>query len=814
MTIVSDLLYDARHTLRQLRHSPFFSLTVILTLALSVGATAALTGVLRATLLHSLPYPQSNQLVEIGDQNLHGFKSSGMVSVPRTRDLAEMQANGRDLFSSLGFYYYDDSTITLNNQTSIHVPASAVSGTFFSTIAAAPLLGRTLTPADDVLNGPQLIVLSYHLWQTKFAADPTVIGRTIRLGIDQATIVGVMPKSFDLPSGDELWHPGHVFPSSFGSYRGDGGRFVRVIARIAPGQTVESARIAVAQLAARLAKEYPGSDAIWGFKLETLRDSLFGSVRQALLLIAAAVILVLLVAAVNIAGLQLSRNAARAQEFSIRVALGITRGRLTRQLFTESLLLVLIGSLAGVALAAALLKAVSTQLPSTLLLIEEPHVDVPVLSIALLVGFAVALFTAALPILQAARQAAPRSSRALVSNARRMSGKFAGKSFAAAQIAFSLVLLTLSASVLQNLYSLLTTPLGFDATNLQTLTVDFPWNRKREDTRRLYAQLEQSFAAIPGVASVGAMSALPFSPYSVLANYDIAGEAITPHHDTIAAEYRSFSLGYLRTMHIPLLAGRDFTAQDAEPGAPSVILINQTLAHRYFSTRNPVGRHLIGVDLSGPTSSEIVGIIGNVHGTGGAINVPLEPEVYKPIDGGWPHVQFVIRSTLPPSTLEHEIRRIVSSSSSIATIGNITSLSATVEKTLIQPRLNASLLTAFAALSLFLVIIGIYGLIAFDVAQRTRELGLRIALGSTRGGVISLLLSESLKMLTIGVAFGIGGSVFASRLLAATVFGMKVDHSVLLLITTAILTLAVLAATLIPASRAANVNPNEALRTE
>lgn len=812
---MNSLLQDLRFALRQLRRAPFFSLTVVVTLALSISATAALTGVLRATLLHRLPYPQSDQLIEIGDQNLAGFKSSGLVSVPRTQDLAEAQANGHNLFSSLGFYYYDDSTITLDNQTSIHVPTSAVSGTFFSTVATAPLLGRTLTPADDVRNGPQLLVLSYDLWQTKFAANPAVIGQTIRLGDEQATIIGVMPKSFDLPSGDELWHPGHVFPSSFGNYRGDGGRFVRVVARLAPGQTVESAQIALRQLADRLAKTYPASDATWGFKLETLRDSLFGSARQALLLLAAAVALVLLIAAINIAGLQLSRNAARVQEYSIRVALGVTRGRLTRQLLTESFLLVLIGSLSGILLATALLKAVATHLSSTLLLIEKPHVDVTVLLIVLSVAIAVALFTAALPLLRAVRQTAPQSSRSLVSDARRSGGRFAGQSFAAIQIAFSLVLLTLSASVLQNLYSLLTTPLGFDAKNIQTFTVDLPWGAKAEDTRRLYAQLEQSFASIPGVASVGAMSALPFSRFSVLANYDIAGEAPTPHHDAVAAESRTFSLGYLHTMHIPLLAGRDFTAQDAEPSAPSVLLINQTLAHRYFPTGNPVGRRLTGVVLSGsPVSSEIVGIIGDVHGTGGSISVPLQPEIYHPIDGHWPHVEFVLRSTLPASTLEPQIRRIVSSSSSIATIGNITSLSGTVEKTLTQPRLNASLLSAFAALALFLVIIGVYGLIAFDVAQRTRELGLRMALGATRGGVIFLLLSEYFGMLVTGLAFGIGGSLFASRLLAATVFGAKVDHSALLLITSSLLGFAVMAATLIPAVRAARIDPMQALRAE
>jgi putative ABC transport system permease protein len=808
--MLASILNDVRFATRQLRRAPFFSLSVMLTLALSIGATAALTGVLRATLLHPLPYPQSGQLVTIDDENLKGFKDSGLVSIPRTADLADLQAGGGKLFSSLGFYYSDESTLGLDSQTYVRVPAVAVSGTFFSTIGSPALLGRTVGPADDAINGPQLLVISYRLWQTRFGGDPSVIGKVVKLGSDQATIVGVMPSRFDMPSGIDVWHPGHVFASSFGSYRGDGGRFADVVARLAPGQTLDSARAATAQLAATLAKTYPESDSAWGFKLTTLRESLFGPVRQPLLLLAAAVSLVLLVAGVNIAGLQLSRNAARAQEFSIRGALGITQARLTRQLLTESLLLVLSGAAAGVTLASALLRIADAWLPASVLLVDRPHVDLAVMAVSLTVAALVGLATAALPAMRARQLIGPMGSRTLVGR----TGLF-GKGFAALQIGLALVLLTLSGTVLQNLYRLLTTPLGFEATNLQTFTVDFPWTAKIEDRLRLYQQFEQEFAAIPGVSGVGSMSALPFSPFSVLTHYDIAGQPPTPKHDAVSAEFRNMSPGILRTMGIPLLAGRGFTDRDSDANAPAVMLINQTLAKRYFAGTNPVGQRLTTVAPSGTLyATEIVGVVGDVRGTGGSLNVPLQAEIYRPVDGSWPHLQFVLRSTLPVSELDPQIRRIVTQGSSLASVGNLSTLSKTVEKTLTEPKLNASLLGGFAALSLLLVAIGVYGLVAFDVAQRTRELGLRIALGSSRGGVLTLLLADSTRILAIGLSIGIAASFTASRLVAAAVFGTQPHLTALLLTSTAILALAVLAATLLPAVRAARIDPIEALRTE
>lgn len=551
---------DIRFALRQLRRSPVFSLVVMGTIALAVGAAAAMSGILRASLLHPLPYPHPEQLVQVGDQNLRGFKTNGLMTVLRTDDLAQLTAEGRPLFSSLGFFYSDDSTLTLVGQTPLRVPAAAVSGTFFQTIATPALLGRTLVPADDVPKGPQLVVLSYRLWESTFAADPAVLGRTVRLGADQATIVGVMPPSFALPASADLWHPGHIFPKSFRGYRGDGSRFLQVIGRLDPSISLASARVATTLLAVRLGKTYPETDSAWGFTLIDLRTALFGNYRQALLLLSAAIALVLLAAAVNIAGLQLSRNAARQGEFAIRAALGISRGRLASLLAVEALTPVLAGGIAGLTLGAALLRLVVSRLPA---------------------------------------------------------------------------------------------------------------------------------------------------------------------------------------------------------------------------------------------------------------------------DGGWPHMQFALRfaanaaadatlaDTRPGSSFQARIRSIVTGLDSSASPGHFTTLSNKLDSSLSQPRLNAALLSAFGGLALLLVVIGVYGLVAFEAAQRTRELALRLALGATRGGILRLLLAESTGMLAIGLTLGVGASVASTRALSAATSTLAIHTpALLLLLASTLLAAAVLVATFLPARRAAQVDPMQALRSE
>jgi putative ABC transport system permease protein len=411
MTFLADTLQDVRYTFRQLRRNPFFALTVIATLALALGATAALAGVLRATLLNPLPYAHADELVRVEDHDVRKPRPAEFISVPRAGELADYAPNGQKLFASFGFYYSDDSALTIDGHEPVRVPAVAVSGGFFPTLAARPLLGRTLTAADDVRGANQNLVISRALWQTVLAADPNIIGRAVQLGKQPATVVGVMDSSFAYPANVDLWHPGSIFPRDFSgeAVRGDGSRWIIALARMQPGATIANVQQQAARLAATLAHDHPATDSNWDLAVTPLRESLFGTYRKALELLAVAVGLVLLLAAVNIAGLQLSRNARRQPEFTLRTALGVTRSRLTRQLLTESLVLMLAGALAGTALAAALLKLLSTRLPAALVQAQVPHVDLTVFLLALAAAGLVGVFTAALPAWQSTRGNAARA---------------------------------------------------------------------------------------------------------------------------------------------------------------------------------------------------------------------------------------------------------------------------------------------------------------------------------------------------------------------------------------------------------------------
>lgn len=808
---------DFKFALRQLRRSPGFALTAVLTVALSTGAMAALTGVLNATLWATLPYTQANRVVRIKDVNLRGFKSNGIVSFARSADLQTLQHDGHPEFQSLAFFYLNRSTLAVRGHEPVPSLDAAVSGTFFDTLQTAPLLGRTLVPSDDVPNSPIVAVISYRLWQTSFAGNPGVLGEVVRIGDAQATIVGVMGPKFALPISADLWLPGHIFASNFRGYRGSGSRFLNVIARLDDHETLASGTAAVQQLATQLAGKYPDSDGSWGFSVSTLRDSLFGSYRRALLLIGAATVMILLVVAINVAGLQLARNAARQTEFAIRGALGITSARLLRQLLTENLVLMLGSSLLGLAVAAAGLRLLAARLPADLLAVDTPHLDYRALLLTAAVAMLIALVTGLMPWLQSNRRfrtaPAMSSNRTTAVETRRF-----GRWFGVLQIMLALVLLTLAASVLRSLYGLLRQPLGFDTAQTQSFTVDLPWSSTEVQRHQQYAALEQQLLALPGTQGAGAMTALPLSEFSVRATYDLVGQAPTPNHDAVVAEARSVTPGLLSAMRIPLLAGRLLTARDADQTAPGAVLVNQTLAHRYFGDNTKaVGHRLVTKLGAGGTvlgTSEIVGVAGDVAGTGGTLGSGPQPEVYTPENGGWPHMQFAVRTTRSAKDLEPVVRRLVAEANPFASVSHFSTLADAVDHAESQPRLNAELLTLFAAFATLLVMVGVYGLAAFSLAQRGREFALRIALGSSRRSIWSLVIWDNSRILVLGLALGFACSLALTRVLPASGLDSQPFTFTPLILASAVLATSVLMAVLIPARRASTIDPMHALRSE
>ncbi len=797
---MTAILADLRYALRQLRRSPGFAFAAVGTLALAIGASTALVSVLRATLLNPTPFPHVGQLVALEDTYRKDATFNGIMNPARTAELGDLKtAGGQHVFAALAFLYFDQPALSVGGRLPMAVDSAAVSGEFFPTLETKPLLGRVLTPRDDGAGAPETVVLSWGLWQKAFGGSPVVVGTTASVNGKPATVVGVMPREFGYPTGVALWKPAHISLNDSG-YRGVGSRYLNVVARLSTGVQLADAERATGLLQQQLAHAYPATDADWGFKVEPLRARILGEYGPALRLLSAAVAMLLLIACANVAGLQLSRNAARADEIGIRRMLGIGSVRLLRQLLTESLLLFVLGGAGGVLLAGGLLKAFTAALPPVLLSFAEPRLDHATLGAMLAVTLLTGVLCGVAPALQFGYRK-PRQGRTVITDTRRF-----GQGFASAQTALALVLLALASVLLGQLYRLTHTPLGFQSTQMLTVLAHIPFGTEPAKVHRFYTQLEDRFRAIPGVEAVGAINALPLQTFSVQHNADIVGRPPTPHRDAITAGGRTITPAYLDTMRIPLLAGRNFTPGDSEPKAPAVVLINRSCQQRYFPVENPVGKQLR--NESG--NVEIIGVVADTRGTGGALDAPVQPEVIQLEQGYWPEMHFLLRTPLPPAALDRALRAQAAALDSAVALSEIAPFTRSMDQVLAGPKLNSVLLAALAGLALVLVLSGVYGVVAFAAAQRTREVALRLALGAGRARIFRMLLRESALVAAPGLVFGFAGAWTALRLLP-----LPHTHTLLPLACAAgLLALAVTLAGILPARRAAAVDPMTALRAQ
>ncbi len=798
------LAADLRFALRRLRRSPGFAATALLTLAFAIGATAAMVSVLRATLLNPTPFQSASRLVSLKDENEKGFEANGLMTVARALDLAHFSPgrHGR-LFQQLAYFYFDEPALGIGAQAPVSISAAVASGDFFSALGTRPVLGRTFSAADDKPGASEVVVISYGLWKQRFAGNPGIVGTAVRLGGTPATVIGVMPRQFNYPVSTDAWKPAHLSATSFGGYRGSGTRFVRVFARLSDGVMLPEAQGAVDLLAAQLAHDHPETDADWKFSARSLRSDILANDRAGLLVLSAAVALLLLVACANLAGLLLSRHASRQGEYAVRRALGMPGRRFLQQLAAESLLLFAFGGTAGVLLAYGLLHALTGALPPELLSFSRPQLDLPTLGFVLAVLLLAGLACSVIPAWQSGLTAPSQSGNVIGGTLR------FGRLFAVAQIALSLVLLSLASALLSQLYRILQTPLGYQPSHLLTFSVHLPFGSDPGKIHALYNDLGQRLVALPGVRAVGAISALPTQSFSVLRAADIVGRTPTPHRDSTRAEGRTITPGYLPAMGVPLLAGRSLTEHDSAAGAPPVVLINRSFRDRYFPGENPVGRRLVipqGL-------VEIVGVMGDVH-LSASPNTGIIPEIDEPEQGFWPDMHFVLRTPLPAAALEPVVRRQLASLNPGVAFGSIEPLSGQLDRTLAQPRLNSALLTGLAGLALLLVAVGVYGTAAFAVAQRTRELSLRLALGATRGHVFGLVLRQCGAMLLAGLPIGAAAAFISRPLLAFATQAAVHDGPLFILPPAVLLILAVMLAGIPPARRAASLDPIAVLRSE
>jgi putative ABC transport system permease protein len=798
---------DVRYAVRQLMRSPGFAFTTVLTLTLGIGATTTIYTLVYSSLLRSLPYPEADRILHIEDVRMHGESTGGLVGVPRFFDL---DARNRS-FESLAYFYFDHPTLIAGAQLPLPVKAVGASSQFWKLFGVQPLLGRTFDEKDCLPNAPDAVVLSYGAWQQLFGGDRSVIGRQVLLDRKQATIVGITPPSFRIPNGIDLWRPSHFTLGQFGDYRSEGTRFVNVYGRLKPGMTAQAAQADLRVIGDQLQREHPGTDAVWQFRSESLRDNLYGASRPALLVLLIASGFLLMIACINVANLLLSRATVRAREVALRRALGASNGRILLQFLAESTLLSLMGGSFGLAAAYSLARTFGTRLPGSLGTPGMVGMNWPVAGFALALSACTGIAFGLAPAWQNRRVQLNTALKRGETRFAGTSGSRVRNAFISVQVGLSLVLLVGACLLAQSLWNPMKSPLGFDPDHLLTFATSLPWDTKAASIRNFYASVQQRIEALPGVTAVGQIDALPTTDWHLRSNFDADWLPHIANRPAINAEDRHIAGDYLRAVGTPLLAGRAFTDRDFNlKNTP--ILVNQQLVREYLPGGDPIGKHLI----VGTDSFEIVGVVGDVRGTAGSIAQAVGPEVYWPADDEQGVVQrsFVVRSQLPPEPLTKAIRELVHQIDPQQAIANVRTMDALIDTSVAQPRLNMTLLVAFAGIALVLACVGIYGVVAYSVAQRRQEIGVRMAMGATRGQISMLFLRRTLTAALVGLAFGGVATLLLTRLLRSQLYGVEPNNPMTFLIAILLLLTPVFVASLRPALQAASVDPVEALRTE
>jgi putative ABC transport system permease protein len=816
---MDTLLQDLRYAVRMLRRTPAVTFVAIVTLALGIGANTAIFSVLRGMLWRPLPWPAPSQATMLWS-HWRGWDRTWVSPA----EFADYQSQ-HDIFASVGAWYTTAATLTGDGDAE-RMPAAQVTASLFDALGVKPLLGRAFTAAEDQPNGPSVVMISEGLWRRRLNADPDIVGKSITLDGRPWTVTGVMPATFRLPDdfGEEptrLWAPMQLGPANENE-RGNHG--LVVAGRLKDG--VEPAR-AQSMLDAFIVRmkadhqQYYGPE--FGVTLVTLDNEVLGRVKPALLVLLGAVTLVLLIACGNVANLLLARGEARQRELAIRTALGAGRGRMVRQLLTESVLLSLAGGALGVMLAMWGVAALPAINPSSLPRAELIQIDGAVLAgtvvLSLLTGIAFGL----VPAWQLARLDVQPELR---DNARNITTGLGGRRFRRVligiEVALAVILVTGAGLLVRSFARLTSVSPGFDPHGVLTMRISLPDARygTRSSRRAFYDRLFTDLRNIPGVQLVGAVTGLPLRDVRGDWGAIIPGYTPPPNEGT-PLDWQIASADYFRSLGIPLRAGRFVTDADRETTEP-VMLINEAAAKKYWAGRNPVGLRMRVNSSADSVWRTVIGIVGDVHHRG--LSEAARPEMY------WPQAQvfytapdsetiggtmvITIRTAGDPMALAAPARRVVAAIDGGLAVSDVRTLDDIVSRSIAAPRFTATLIGVFAALALVLAAVGIYGVVAYVVAQRTAELGIRVALGAKAGDVLRLVVGQGMQPVMIGLASGLVGALLLSRVIARLLYGIAPTDVPTYLAVSAVLGGVALLACWLPARRAARVDPMIALRAE
>jgi predicted permease len=799
---------ELRYALRQLRKSPGYSLTVLAMLALGIGANTAVFSVVDAVLLRPLPYAHPQRLVQV-DGFDEGTTHASNASYP---DFFDWRARNRSFEHLVSF---NDNSYTLTGvKRAMHIDGEIVSWDLLPMLGVNPELGRGFASTDEK-KGAHVALISHSLWQSAFGGDRSIVGRGINLNGETYTVIGVMPETFRFPVDaphTSLW-------TSLGAEDEDtlknrGMHFLSVMGRLKPGVTVAQANQEMKAIAAQLSKAYPDTNTQHASVtvIPEIR-AILGDTRTLMLIVLGGVALVLLIACGNIANLQLARVRERQREIAVRAALGAGRAGIVRQLLIESMVLGVAGGAAGCGLAYAATPAMLRLIGYSVPRAADAGVDGRVLAFAFTISLLSAIVFGLVPAITASKtdlaSTLQQSSRCSVSGQ-----DWLRKSVTVAQVALGIVLTASAGLLIASFVKLTHTDEGFNPDHLLTFNFETPDSAYKETRPQFYREFFERLRALPGVQSAAGSMILPMTDDEMHVSFENPQKPV-PEGRQPNAELTTISNDFFRTLQVPMIEGRDFNPADTLQ-APQVMIVNQAFAQKYFPGEDPIGKRLKpgAGNGKGPAWRQIVGVVGNVRHS--ATQREMEPGMYLPADqlNHWCCLRMVVRTTVDPLSLEPAVRQLVTSMDANIPVTEVRTMNELLSMKLAEPRFAMVLLGAFAVLALILTVVGLYGVMAYSVSRRTREIGLRLALGAERARVMRMVLRDAGVLLGIGISVGLMAALFSGSLLTKMLYGAGPRDPFILTMVCAAVAIAGLMAAYLPALRAASIEPMEALRME
>jgi putative ABC transport system permease protein len=806
---IASLLQDLRFAARMLVKHRGFTLIAIITLGVGIGANVALFSVINAVLLQPLPYGQPDQLVKIWEKRARLPK--GRVS---WADYVDWKVQSH-AFDGTAAYRTGDYNLTGNGDDPEQVQGASVSTSLFPLLRVSPQLGRSFSADDEKPGAHQVVILSHGLWERRFGGDPGLLGKSIRIDDAPFAVVGIMPPGFFFPNHEiELWEPFAIDPNS--RMAGRSMHILDVIGRLRPGVRLEQARAEMGMIAAHLEQAYPRENTGHGADVFLLLDDWTSSYRTSLILIFGAVIFVLLIACANVATLLLSRAAQRRREVAIRCALGAGRERIVCQLLVESLLLALMGAVAGLLLAHWLIKAIILVTPADISRIGESNLNLPVLAFALLVALGSGILSGLAPALHLSN---PDTAGALKESSRGATASTAVSRlrnvFVVVEVALSAILLTGAGLLLKSFLLVEHVSPGFNVANVLTANVSLQNANYRPAQRQVFiAQVLDRIRTDPGVLAVGAVTHLPLAGNGPSFDFEVAGRPAAAPGEESKAQIRCATPDYFRALGISLLVGRALSAADSAD-APDVIVINDVMAQRYWPNESPLGKKLSFDQTGGgaPVWREIVGVVQGVRHSG--LESEPEPQMYAPFSQfSMPFATLVVRTYGEPLAFSKALRRAVASVDPTEPVSGIKSMEQVLEQSIASRKFNALMVGFFAAIAMLAASIGVYGVLSYAVAQRRPEIGIRLALGAGARTVMWLVIKDGMSLAVYGVCLGAVGASVVTRLLSTLLYKVSVTDPFVFGSIAALLLGVALLASYLPAYRATKVDPVVALRSE